>query len=155
MKKDLPDDLIAEWVKSGALHDSPFPFVDPHVVRNYVKAMDSGRIYLKRQLEWLKNLTLTLNDTKKLEDQGLDWRIVEICIKKDEVFIVRVRPQSEFKGRVYPKRESMPSSGEWGKFGWTYTQASHTDPDSAKIARTIVAAKRRMWMRVRRGLVKK
>jgi hypothetical protein len=153
MNRDMPDELITEWVETGVQPGANWLAVDPTRVRKYAYGMHSGRVYLKRVLEWLKSATYTRLDVKTLVDPLLDWRLGELGIRKDEVVVIRVRAAGIVFGKEYPARETYPSTEEWGEFGWTYTSNSHRDPLAAKIARTIVVAKRRMWMRVRRGTV--
>jgi hypothetical protein len=147
----MSDELIDEWVQAGVQPDTQTPVANPTLVRKYAYHMHSGRLHLKRVLEWLKNGTVTNSEVQTLADPLLDWRLGELGIRKDEVVVIRVRPAGTVFGREYPARETYPFSEEWGEFGWTYTARSHRDPTAAKIARTIVVAKRRMWMRVRRG----
>ena len=153
MTKDLPDELIAEWVNMGVMTNLLNGCVNPQEVRNYAKRMDGGRIYLKRVIEAQKNLMYPIEWVKRLADADLDWRLGEIGIDGDEVIVIRTRAGANVFGTWVGPHESRPSTAEWGEFGWTYTSRSHRDPLAAKIARTIVVAKRRMWMRVRRGTV--
>ena len=153
MIKDLPDELIGEWVNMGALTDPLNGRVNPQGVRNYAKIMAGGRIYLKRVIEAQKNVIYPIEGVKRLVDADLDWRLGEIGIAGDEVFVIRVRKGANVFGKWVDAHEGYPASEEWGEFGWTYTTNSHRDPLAAKIARTIVVAKRRMWMRVRRGTI--
>ena len=150
MNKDLADDLINEWVRLGDFKGKGIT-CDPEKVRGYVKRISPGRIYFQRILEAQGDMEKSREIIQRYPDKDLDWRIGELAIKGDEVITLRIRKASEVFGKEYPDRECCPSTEEWGEFGWTYTKASHSDPLAAKIARTIVVAKRRMWMRVRRG----
>jgi hypothetical protein len=53
-----------------------------------------------------------------------------------EVFKVQILAAGEFGGKLYPPREAFPSSSAWGRSGWTFTNNSHRDPDSAAFALT-------------------
>ena len=46
-----------------------------------------------------------------------------------EVVIIRVHPTkySHFLNRPIPEREVYPSTGEWGKFAWTYKTLDKPD----------------------------
>jgi hypothetical protein len=151
MNRDLVDELIQEWVKMGSLNNVETECV-PETVRGYIKQMTEGRVYLQKLIDHHKTL-VPVADIKRIPDQDLDWRLGEIAMTGAEVMVIRVRKGANVFGKWVEAHEGRPASEEWGEFGWTYTKASHRDPTAAKIARTIVVAKRRMWMRVRRGII--
>jgi len=37
-----------------------------------------------------------------------------------EVFVVKIKPESVFKGKVIPEREVFPSNEDFGKTAWSY-----------------------------------
>ena len=125
----------------------------PDDIRRYIKEMSGGRIYLQKIVDHHKIEKPSETGIKRIPDADLDWRLGEIGIAGDEVFVIRIRKGANVFGTWVGAHEGYPASEEWGEFGWTYTSNSHRDPLAAKIARTIVVAKRRMWMRVRRGTI--
>jgi hypothetical protein len=56
--------------------------------------------------------------------------------KAYETIVIRIAEEHTWpNGQTSPRREVYPYAEQWGKYGWTFTRRSHTNPLAAAKAR--------------------
>lgn len=60
-------------------------------------------------------------------------------IVRYEVIVIQVHPEAEIFGRVYPIRESLPPSEQWGNLGWTFCSLEAAEKKFKNMARAYKA----------------